>query len=359
MTKKKSIVAFSSGDPNGIGLEVFSKAMSNALVFNYCIPVLHCDQRVFKSYHEKASLRLPDYNVVHEKKEPREGMINLIEINQKVEIDLGEAAQDAGVYAFNSLRSAIESIKNGIAANLVTLPINKKTIQSENFEFPGHTEYLAAEFGVDHFMMILMSDELRMGVVTGHIPLKEVSGALSSDLIKDKVEVLRATLTEDFGISKPKIAILGLNPHSGDDGLLGSEEKDIIIPVIEDYASRGELVIGPYSADAFFGNSNYKQFDAVLAMYHDQGLIPFKQLSFSKGTNYTAGLPIIRTSPDHGTAFDIAGQGKGDPSSLLQAIFSLHTLYNRRLEYFELKKNPLNFMKHKREKFSIGIPNLK
>jgi len=360
VTYNKSIVAFSAGDPNGIGLEVFSKSMQNSLVFNYCTPVLHCHERLFKEYHDSANLELPDYRVIRSDQTPSQGIINLHSFDADLPtLELGEAQSNAGHYAHQSLVSAINSIKDGKADNLVTLPINKNTIQSEDFKFPGHTEYLAQAFGVEDYMMILMSDEMKMGVATGHIPLSKVSTTITQELIEKKIRTLIACLQEDFSVLKPKIAVLGLNPHSGDGGLLGNEEKDIIIPVIDKFRKEGEIVVGPYPADAFFGNSNHKQFDAVLAMYHDQGLIPFKQVSFSKGTNYTAGLPIIRTSPDHGTAFDIAGKNTGDPSSLLEAIFSLYNIYNTRLEYFELKKDPLKFIKHKREKFSIGVPNLK
>ncbi len=361
MGQNRSIIAFSCGDVNGIGLEVFIKTFSNDLLFKHVIPVLYCHESVLKETSDSLSIQLPNYQVLRKSEKPKEGLINVIELEDAnvPELNLGTPSLPSGAYALASLKWAVDGIVNGVVQNLVTLPIDKKTIQSEEFEFPGHTEYLADAFQADSHMMLLISESMRVGVVTGHIPIQNVAKSINAELLTSKIEMFLHALRQDFGVVKPKLAVLGLNPHSGDDGLLGSEEKDVIAPVINSFREKGDIVVGPYSADGFFGNRMYEDFDGVLAMYHDQGLIPFKQLSFSKGTNFTAGLPIIRTSPDHGTAYDIAGKGEADPGSLIEAIFTLQRLYRTRLEHFDLKKDPLDFIKHRREKFSIGVPNIK
>jgi len=361
MEQNRSIIAFSCGDINGVGLEVFVKAFGNQLLFKHVTPVLYCHAEILKKTCDKIGVRTPEHRVLRSSEKPVHDVVNLVELPEAVmpELNFGAPSADSGAYALASLKESVNGVMNGVVQNLVTLPIDKKTIQSEDFEFPGHTEYLADAFQADRHMMLLVSESMRVGVVTGHIPIQSVAQSIDSEILSNKIEMFLEALKQDFGVVKPKLAILGLNPHSGDDGLLGTEEKEVIIPVINSFREKGEILIGPYSADGFFGNKMYEDFDGILAMYHDQGLIPFKQLSFSKGTNFTAGLPIIRTSPDHGTAYDIAGKGQADPGSLIEAIFTLQRLYKTRLEHFDLKKNPLDFVKHRREKFSIGVPNIK
>lgn len=361
MDHQKSIVGFSCGDVNGIGLEVFLNAFENELLHKHVIPVIYCHRSLLEKTSKMLDLSKQRWELLHQGDKPIPAKVNILEpkSNSLPEINPGQQSEAAGEYALASLRAAVDGIMNGVVQNLVTLPIDKKTIQTEEFDFPGHTEFLAQTFESENHMMLLVSESMRIGVVTGHIPIQSVAGAINQELLTNKIEIFLHTLKQDFGITKPKLAVLGLNPHSGDDGLLGNEEKEVIIPVVDQFRKQGEIVIGPYSADGFFGKKVYEEFDGVLAMYHDQGLIPFKQLSFSRGTNFTAGLPIIRTSPDHGTAYDIAGKGEADPGSLIEAIFTLQKIYRTRLEYFELRKNPLEFFKHRREKFSIGVPNIK
>ena len=360
MDFKGTKLGFTIGDANGVGMETMLRAFANPYLFNHCTPVLYGSAAVFKHYC--ALLDLPDlrYNLITNTDECVEGKINLKEVSHSAfEIKPGEPSAAAGELALAALTQAIEDIKEGQIHNLVTLPIDKHTIQSETFDFAGHTDYLAKAFEVEKYMMILTSDDLKVGVVTGHIPITQVAKSLSQELIESKIQILMDSLKFDFGVRKPKIAVLGLNPHSGDNGLIGKEEEEIIKPAIDTFIKEGHLVFGPYAADGFFGTKAYEQFDAVLAMYHDQGLIPFKQISFHNGVNYTAGLPIVRTSPDHGTAYDIAGKGKADITSLVSAIFEAKNIYTNRLESNELNKSPLAFKSHRREKFSIGVPNLK
>ncbi len=360
MDFKETKLGFTLGDANGIGMETMLRAFSTPYLFNHCTPVLYGSSAVFTHYCKM--LDLPDlrYNLITDTKDCVEGQINLKEVGDKsIQIKPGEASPETGALALDALTSAVEDIKSGQIHNLVTLPIDKNTIQSDTFDFAGHTDFLAKTFEVDSYMMILTSDDLKVGVVTGHIPITEVAKSLSQQLIEEKIQVLSDSLKFDFGLRKPKIAVLGLNPHSGDNGLIGKEENEIITPAINTFLEQGQLVYGPYAADGFFGTKAYEQFDAVLAMYHDQGLIPFKQISFHNGVNYTAGLPIVRTSPDHGTAYDIAGKGTADITSLVSAIFEAKKIYLNRLESNELNKSPLAYKTHRREKFSIGVPNLK
>lgn len=329
-------------------------------MFKYCTPVLYANKYVVDYYKKALDLEDLDVHTITDTKQCKSDCINLKTIEGiKVEIEPGKSTETSGAFAVASLKAAVDDIMNGQCTNLVTLPLNKHNIQSEEFSFPGHTSYLAQTFESENYMMLLVSDEMKVGVVTDHIPLQDVSKHLSTELISNKIEALHETLEIDFGIRKPNIAVLGLNPHSGDNGLIGSEEKDIIQPAIQSHIDQGRTVFGPYPADGFFGSQMHHQFDAVLAMYHDQGLIPFKQVAFDSGVNYTAGLPIIRTSPDHGTAYDIAGQNKASHTSLMNAIFLNNQLYRQRIENLALKKDKLPFKSHRRERFSIGVPNLK
>ncbi len=321
-TDNKPIVGISIGDMNGIGVEVILKALGNNRVLNICTPVIYGSMKVVSKYRKLLQLEDWFINQANQISQISHKKTNLINCSQKpnLEINPGTSTQEAGELAYQSLITATKDLKDGFLDALVTAPINKNNIQSENFKYPGHTEYFANTFKVQQ-LMLLVSEELRVGVVTGHIPLKKVAESITQEKITEKLNILNKSLKQDFGIGKPKIAVLGLNPHAGEEGLLGDEEQHIIRPVIIEMKKRGTLVFGPYPSDGFFGMQDYKKYDAVLAMYHDQGLIPFKTLAFDKGVNFTAGLPVVRTSPDHGTAYDIAGKNIADENSMLEAIF--------------------------------------
>ncbi len=333
-------VGISLGDINGIGIEVILKTFEDTRMLDFCIPVLFGSTKTV-SYHKNALHLNNNIQGITNIKNLVPNRINLLNIWQEtVNINLGEASAEAGRYAYLSLKKATEALKNNDIDVLVTAPINKKTIQSEEFKFKGHTEYLESELEGES-LMILMDGNLRMGLLTTHVPLKEVANYVTPDLLEKKLTILNQTLKQDFNIGKPKIAVLGLNPHCGDNGVIGTEENEIIIPTLEKIQEKGVLAFGPYPADSFFGNKTYQKFDAILAMYHDQGLAPFKALSFGNGVNYTAGLSEIRTSPDHGTAFDIAGKGTADFSSFKQAVFSAIEIFRKRQSNLELLENPL------------------
>lgn len=336
----KIIVGISLGDLNGIGIEVILKTFEDKRMLDFCTPVLFGATKVI-SYHKKAlGLEVPVHGIT-EVSQIHPTKINVLNCwKEEVNIELGKATKVSGEYAAKSLSEAVSHLKEHKIDVLVTAPINKETIQSEEFNFPGHTEYLEANLE-GKSLMILMTDSLKIGLLTGHIPISEVSNAITPSLIKEKVATLHATLKNDFAISKPKIAVLGLNPHCGDNGLIGSEDQEIIAPTIAEIRDTGMLVFGPYAADGFFGSETYLQFDAVLATYHDQGLAPFKALSFGNGVNFTAGLSEIRTSPDHGTGFDIAGKNVANATSFKEALFTAITIFNTRKSYKELSKNPL------------------
>ncbi|MDB5011412.1 MAG: 4-hydroxythreonine-4-phosphate dehydrogenase PdxA, partial [Mucilaginibacter sp.] len=278
----------------------------------------------------------------------RANMINCWE--EDVKIEPGVLNKEIGKYSFLSLERATNDLLNGHIAALVTAPIHKDNIQSEQFNFPGHTEYLQARDGAAESLMFLVSDTLRVGVVTGHIPIAKVAESITADKIVSKLKLMNASLRDDFWIRKPKIAVLGLNPHASDNGLIGNEEQNVIIPAIEEARAADILAFGPYAADSFFANGTYLQFDAVLAMYHDQGLIPFKQIAFESGVNFTAGLKFVRTSPDHGTAFDIAGKNLASEISFREALFTAIHIVKHRLEGAELAENPLAFTKLTRDR---------
>lgn len=331
---KRVVVAISHGDVNGIGYEVILKALSDKRVNDFCIPLIYGNSKA-ASYHRK-TLKVSDYQLTLTK-DPRNlhvGKSYIFNItNDEIKIDFGKPDRIAGEMAHLALEKAIADHKKGYVDVLVTAPINKKTIQSKNYQFPGHTEYLAQKYNVQDYIMMMLSPELKIGVVTGHIPLKDVSKTLSKDLIMKKIEIVDASLRRDFGITKPRIAVLGLNPHSGDDGLLGIEDEKIISPAVRESFDKKINVFGPFSADGFFGSLEYRKYDAVLAMYHDQGLIPFKMLAFEEGVNYTAGLPLVRTSPAHGTAYEIAGQNKASCTSFRNALFTAVDIFKKRREY--------------------------
>ena len=336
----KIIVGISVGDLNGIGLEVILKTFQDKRMLDFCTPVIFASTKVV-SYHKKA---LKSETVVHgitSLNQINHNKINVLNIwKEDVAVELGKATKESGEYAAKSLEIAVSKLKDNSIDVLLTAPINKDTIQSETFNFPGHTEYLEDKLE-GKSLMILMTDVLRIGLITGHIPISKVAETITPDLIKEKVATMHTSLVQDFGINKPKIAVLSLNPHCGDNGVIGVEDDEIIKPTINEIKESGKLVFGPYAADGFFGSETYKQFDGVLATYHDQGLAPFKALSFGNGVNYTAGLSEIRTSPDHGTGFDIAGKNTANPSSFKEALFTAIQVFKTRKEYKELTKSPL------------------
>lgn len=336
----KIIVGISIGDINGIGLEIILKTFEDKRMLDFCTPVLFGAAKVV-SIHKKVLKLDTIVHGIHSLDKIVHGKVNLVNIwKEDVKVELGKTTKKGGEYALKSLSAAVDALKNNHVNLLLTAPINKENIQSEEFKFPGHTEYLEENLE-GKSLMILMTDELRVGLITGHIPISEVSTTITPELIKEKVAIMHASLKQDFNINKPKIAVLGLNPHCGDNGVIGKEDDNIIRPTIKAIKESGKLVFGPYAADGFFGSENYKNFDGVLAMYHDQGLAPFKSLSFGNGVNFTAGLDKIRTSPDHGTGYDIAGKRKANPDSFKEALFTGLKNFKTRKEFLELHANAL------------------
>jgi 4-hydroxythreonine-4-phosphate dehydrogenase len=336
-------VGISCGDPNGVGMEVVMKALSDNRLLETIIPVLYAHPEWIKL--TKKSIRLEDwmYTNVSSAREAQPKKINLVTVLKDVpfNIEWGKADTKSGEWAYRSLEMAAQDLANNTIDVLVTAPINKETIQSKNAGFVGHTEYLAKMAGTEEVLMFLVSDDLRVGIVTGHVPIKEVATKITKPSIMKKVQLMRDSLIKDFGIPSPRIAVLGLNPHAGDNGMLGSEEKEIIQPAVRELVEKGMMVYGPFGADGFFGSGAYRQFDAVLAMYHDQGLAPFKTMAFQSGVNFTAGLPIVRTSPDHGVGYDIAGKNLADESSFRAAIYTACDVFQARRQFKEYGSNPL------------------
>lgn len=334
------IVGISSGDINGIGIEIILKTFDDKRMLEFCTPVFYASSKTVSFHKGQLKLTTPIQRI-HSIDNLIQNKLNLINVwEEEIPVELGKATKNGGIYALKSLNRAVEDLTNEKIDVLVTAPINKNTIQSDDFRFPGHTEFLESKMEGEA-LMILMTDTLKVALLTGHIPLSKVTETITPELIYKKVNILHRTLQVDFNISKPKIAMLSINPHAGDDGVIGEEDVTILAPTIEEIHREGKLVFGPYPADSFFGSGNYKNFDAILATYHDQGLTAFKTLAFGNGVNYTAGLNRIRTSPDHGTAFDMAGQGKADHSSFKEALFSAISIYKTRKENSELKENAL------------------
>ncbi|PCJ63183.1 MAG: 4-hydroxythreonine-4-phosphate dehydrogenase PdxA [Bacteroidetes bacterium] len=355
----KPCVGITIGDFNGIGPELILKTLSNELVFNYCTPIVYANTYVLNFYTSLLELASLDVNIVKRKEDIKTGMVNLrVCSHDQINITPGTASVEAGKFAYDALQLAVHDVKEGYIQNILTAPIDKNSTVESGMEFNGHTQYFASEFQSE-VQMILLNDSLRVAMVTGHTALSNVTEQITTDNILTSIKALNQNLKSDFGISKPKIAILGINPHGGDNGLMGSEEIDKIRPAIEAAQEEGILAIGPYPSDGFFGSSNSQNFDGVLGMYHDQVLIPFKQIAFSNGVNYTAGLPIIRTSPDHGTAYDIAGKGIADTSSFVNALYLINKIHRNRLSYYDSSIPQLEFREHRREKFSIGVPDLR
>jgi len=335
-------IGITHGDVNSISYEVILKSLHDSRIFEYFTPVLYGSSKV-ASYHRKA-LNMAEiaFNVIRSADQAEDEKLNLVNvITQEVKVDLGQSTDVAGKAAWMALEAATVDLGAGRIDALVTGPINKQNIQSKDFNFPGHTEYLAGKFETRDYLMLMVNDTMRIGVITGHIALREVPAKITEELILQKIRIMNNSLVRDFGIRKPKIAVLGLNPHAGDKGVLGIEEETVIIPAIQKAFELGMMAFGPYPADGFFGSSSFSQFDGVLAMYHDQGLIPFKSMAFQSGVNFTAGLPVVRTSPAHGTAYELAGKNMASFESFHKAIYlAIDLVRNRRL-YDEINKNPL------------------
>ncbi|MBT8271205.1 MAG: 4-hydroxythreonine-4-phosphate dehydrogenase PdxA [Flavobacteriaceae bacterium] len=338
--KEKLVVGISVGDLNGIGGELIIKTFEDQRFLDFCTPIIFASSKYlsFMKKHFESDLR---FNVIHKLQDKVHGKLNVFNVwKEPVKIEFGLENSESGKYALRSFKSATRALKEKAVDVLVTAPIHKHNIQSEQFKFPGHTDYLDQELE-GQSLMFMVTDELKVGLVTDHIPVKDIAEHITEDLLREKVEIIHSSLMMDFGIRKPKIAVLGINPHTGDNGVIGQEDDEVLKPALKAIRDEGKLVFGPYSADSFFGSDTFKNFDAVLAMYHDQGLIPFKTLSFGRGVNFTAGLNRIRTSPDHGTAFEIAGKGKADNNSFMEAIFTAIKIFRNREMYLELTKDPL------------------
>ncbi|MBR4842297.1 MAG: 4-hydroxythreonine-4-phosphate dehydrogenase PdxA [Bacteroidaceae bacterium] len=335
-------VGITHGDVNGIGYEIILKTFEDPSMFEFCTPVLYGSPKI-ATYHRKAVDSQTNFNVVNSASEAIPDRLNLVNCcDEDVKVDLGVATAESGNAAFNALERAVKEYREGMIDVLVTAPINKKSIHSDKFRFMGHTEYIESELGEGRkALMILMNSAMRVALVTVHEPLSKVASLLNKELIKEKITILNSSLKVDFGIEIPRIAVLALNPHASDDGLIGNEEETVIQPAIKECAAEGIQCFGPFPADGFFGGGDYRMFDAVLAMYHDQGLIPLKTLDMECGVNFTAGLPVVRTSPDHGTAYDIAGKGVANEQSLRQAIFTAIDIYRSRRNEAEISANPL------------------
>jgi 4-hydroxythreonine-4-phosphate dehydrogenase len=340
--KSKIRVGITQGDINGIGYEIIFKTFENTEMFDICTPIIFGSPKA-AAYHRKAlEMEIP-YNAIEKAADAQAGKLNIINCNSDdVHIELGIATRESGEAAYQALERAVKDYQEGVIDLLVTAPINKNTIQSDDFHFPGHTEYLQERLGEGRkSLMILCSEGLRFAIATSHLPLRDVPAAITPELLEEKLTIFNQSLKEDFNIDAPKIAVLSLNPHSGDNGLLGKEEIDVIIPTIEKMSREGILCYGPFGADGFMGSGKYTAFDGILAMYHDQGLTPMKLLAMSNGVNFTAGLDAVRTSPAHGVAYDIAGKGCADENSFRQAIYTAIDIYRNRLFYNEARRRPL------------------
>jgi len=338
----KPIIGITCGDINGIGMEVVIKTFSDNRILEQCTPVIFASNKLVNFYRKGATDTHFNYQSIKDFSKVNHKQINVFNCwDEDVTVSPGQLNEIGGRYAVRSLQAAMQALQEGHIQGIVTAPIHKKNVQSETFNYTGHTPYLKAVSGADDVLMILYAGSLRVALVTEHLPIKDVAATLTKAMITSKLRLLHQSLRRDFGIDKPKIAVLGLNPHAGDEGLVGNEEDTIIKPALKEVKQQGQLTYGPYSADAFFARHSYQQFDAVLAMYHDQGLIPFKTIAANEGVNFTAGMSFVRTSPDHGTAFDIAGKNVADPSSFMTAVFECADIINRRSEYDERNRNPL------------------
>ena len=341
MEKEEKIkIGISIGDLNGIGGELVIKTFEDNRMLDFCTPIIYASVKTvaFFKRHFQSPL---DFNKIQKASQAVDSKVNVVSVwHEDVKINFGEEDPKIGEYAIKSLQAAVEDLKNNQIDVLVTAPINKHNIQSDAFKFPGHTDYLAQELEGDS-LMFMVSDDLKVGLLTDHVPVSEVSNQITTELIEKKISIIYKSLVQDFSIRMPRIAVLGINPHTGDNGVIGSEDDTVLRPALETIKKTGKLVYGPYSADSFFGSKNYKNFDAIVATYHDQGLIPFKTLAFGNGVNFTAGLNKVRTSPDHGTAYEIAGKGEADITSFKEAIFSGMSIFRNRKMNQSLTSNPL------------------
>ncbi len=340
MQNEKIRVGISIGDLNGIGSEIVLKTFEDRRMLDFCTPVIFASAKIM-SFLKKQLGSETNFQGVDKAKDVISGKINVVNVwRESVDINFGQEDNSIGAYAIKSLKAATQALKNREVDVLVTAPINKSNIQTEDFKFPGHTDYLAQELEGES-LMFMVTDDLKVGLLTDHVAVKDVADHITPELIRNKIDTIHDSLVKDFGIRKPKIAVLGINPHSGDNGVIGQEDDTILKPTLKEINEKGIMVYGPYAADSFFGSDGYKKFDAIVAAYHDQGLIPFKTLSCGRGVNFTAGLNKVRTSPDHGTAYEIAGKGQADAGSFKEAVFTAISIFRKRSEYEVLSQNPL------------------
>lgn len=335
-------VGVSVGDLNGVGMEIIFKTFRDKAMQEMCTPLVFGNAKAAGFYRKATKSNDFSFNIVSTAKEAVANKANLVVVsNEEINIQPGTPSKETGAFAAESLKAATDALSQGLIDVLVTAPIDKNTIQSADFNFPGHTEYLTHYAGQKESLMFMISENIRVATLSNHVAVKDILAEITQDKLRAKLDILIKSLQNDFGIVKPKVAVLGLNPHAGDNGQIGNEEKEIIQPALKSYTNDDAIVMGPYSADGFFGNGTYKQFDAVLSMYHDQGLVPFKLLSFGSGVNFTAGLPVVRTSPDHGVAYDIAGKNTVDENSFRQAIYAAIDIFKMRKKLKEWRENPL------------------
>lgn len=340
--RSKIRVGITHGDMNGVGYEVILKAFSDPTMFELCMPIVYGSPKV-AAYHRKALNLQTNFSIINSAEEAQDDKLNILSCtDDELKVELGKPTEEAGKAALDALEKALSDYRDGLIDVLVTAPINKHTIQSESFHFPGHTEYIEERVGGGNkALMILLKNDFRVALVTGHIPVKDIAGTLTKELLMEKMQIFHRSLKNDFNIGCPRIAVFSLNPHAGDNGLIGDEEAEIIIPAMQEMQAKGIQCFGPYPADGFMGSGNFVHFDGILAMYHDQGLAPFKALAMDEGVNYTAGLPIVRTSPAHGTAYDITGQGVASEDSFRQAIYTALDVYRNRVIEKEIHARPL------------------
>ena len=342
MENRKIRVGITHGDINGVGYEVILKTFSDPTMLELCTPVIYGSPKV-AAYHRKAMEIPTNFSIVNTAEDAQDGRVNVVNcIEEELKVELSKPTPEAGKAALTALEKALADYRAGLFDVLVTAPINKHTIQSDTFHFPGHTEYIEERVGDGQkALMILLKGDFRVALVTGHVPVRDIPGMLTKELIMEKMEIFHQSLKKDFGIDNPRIAVFSLNPHAGDHGLLGTEEEEIIIPAMKEMIAKGVQCFGPYPADGFMGSGNYTHFDGILAMYHDQGLAPFKALAMDEGMNFTAGLPIVRTSPAHGTAYDIAGKGVASEDSFRQAVYVAMDVFRNRAWEKEISARPL------------------
>ena len=340
--KRKIRVGITHGDINGVGYEVILKTFSDSTMLELCTPIVYGSPKV-AAYHRKAMDIPTNFSIINSAEGAMDDRLNILNCTEdELKVELTKPTPEAGKAALSALEKALEDYRKGLIDVLVTAPINKHTIQSDTFHFPGHTEYIEERVGDDRkALMILMKDDFRVALVTGHIPVKDIATTITKELIMEKLSIFHRSLKRDFCIDSPRIAVFSLNPHAGDNGLIGTEESEVIIPAMEEMIAKGVQCFGPYPADGFMGSGNFTHFDGILAMYHDQGLSPFKVMAMDEGVNFTAGLPIVRTSPAHGTAYDIAGQGIASESSFRQAIYTAIDVFRNRLIEEEIHARPL------------------